>query len=441
MRWIWILIVILGGSLTGYLFTRFETSDPVIQGRVSPVFIGGEHVHQFRLTDKGTGIETSRIWLTSGDAVHELLNEQYPGNIITGAALNTLRLIEVTVRPKELGLSDGPATLFAEARDYSWLGNTTVVQVPLVIDTRAPKIQLITGLTYVRHGGAEAVAYRVNEEQVTHGVQLGDLTFPGFPHPDDPSRNLAFYSLPPSTESGETPQVVATDRAGNRSAVRMPIAIIERSTPEVEIQLSDSFMEAKVSELLGNTNGEVLDGYLKINREMRAENAAKIREICQESSPDRLWRGPFRQLPNSNVGARFAEKRSYIYKGRNVDSQMHLGYDLASTAHAPIPASNDGVVVFADTLGIYGNTVILDHGLGLFSLYGHLSEFAVEKGQAVAAGEALGATGTTGLAGGDHLHFSIMISGIFTDPLEWLDERWIQEHIEPKFVVAEDQNP
>jgi murein DD-endopeptidase MepM/ murein hydrolase activator NlpD len=200
-------------------------------------------------------------------------------------------------------------------------------------------------------------------------------------------------------------------------------------------------MELKVSELLGNTNGEALDGYLKINREMRADNAAKIREICQESSSDRLWRGPFQQLPNSNVGARFAEKRSYIYKGRKVDSQTHLGYDLASTAHAPIPASNDGVVVFADTLGIYGNTVILDHGLGLFSLYGHLSEFAVEKGQAVAAGESLGATGTTGLAGGDHLHFSIMISGVFTDPLEWLDERWIQEHIEPKFAVAEDQNP
>jgi hypothetical protein len=440
MRWIWILLVILAGSLTGYLVTRFESSEPVIQGRVTPIFVGEEHTHEFRVTDEGTGVETVRVWLTSRGLVHELFSERYAGNIIMGANLNTLRPVEVTVRPKDLSLADGPAVLHAEARDYSWGGNLTAVHVPMVIDTRAPQVQLRTGLTYVRRGGTELVAYKINEDHVKHGVQVGDLAFPGFPHPNDPSLNLAFYALPPDMEPEQAPQVVATDRADNRSVVQVPIGIIERSFPEDEIHLSDSFMGLKVNELLGSTEGELLSAYLRINQGMRAENSEAIREICQKSSADRLWSGPFQQLPNSHVGARFAEKRTYTYQGRKVDAQTHLGYDLASTAHAPVPAANDGVVVYADQLGIYGNTVILDHGLGLFSLYGHLSDFAVERGQAVAVGEPLGSTGTTGLAGGDHLHFAIMVSGVFVDPLEWLDARWIEEHIEPKFAAAESES-
>ena len=147
------------------------------------------------------------------------------------------------------------------------------------------------------------------------------------------------------------------------------------------------------------------------------------------------------QLPNSSVGTPFAARRTYTYGDETVDRQVHLGYDLASTSRAPVPAANDGVVVFADNLGIYGNTVILDHGLGLFSMYGHLSDFSVENGALVSRGDELGHTGTTGLAGGDHLHYSMLVSGVFVDPLEWFDEKWIQEHIEIKFEAPVAQAP
>ena len=150
----------------------------------------------------------------------------------------------------------------------------------------------------------------------------------------------------------------------------------------------------------------------------------------------RIWHGPFLQLPNSSVGSRFGARRTYRFGDREVDRQVHLGYDLASTSQAPVPAANDGVVVFADELGIYGNMVILDHGLGLFSMYGHLSNLGVEKGTLVSRGDELGHTGTTGLAGGDHLHFSMLVSGVFVDPLEWFDPKWIQEHIEVKFEIS-----
>ena len=437
MRWIWIIIIALAGSLTGYLVTRFEANDPLIQTRTSSVYVGDEHLHEFRVGDEGTGVESLRIWLVSGSTTHELFNETYAGSVFLGASLNIQRSVEVSVRPGELGLADGRAVLHVEATDYSWSGNVTRVEIPIIIDTQPPRISLEGGLTYVRRGGTEAVVYRVNEEQAEHHVELGEQVFRGFTHPQDPELRVALYALSPETELGRKPQVVAIDRAGNRTTVTVPIEVIERAFPVDEIALSESFMQAKVIELLGDSEGrDTLEAYLGINREMRAENARQIREICERASAEKLWSGAFLQLPGSRVGARFAERRTYTYGGREVDTQIHQGYDLASTSHAPVPAANDGVVIYADTLGIYGNTVILDHGLGLFSLYGHLAELAVEKGKAVARGEFLGATGTTGLAGGDHLHFAILVGGVFVDPLEFFDARWIREHLDPKLSVG-----
>ena len=213
--------------------------------------------------------------------------------------------------------------------------------------------------------------------------------------------------------------------------------VLERQAiPVDEIQLTDAFMQRKVAEILGGGEADPLGAYLRINGEVRKQNADQIRKISEKSSEDPLWRGPFKQLPNSKVGARFAEHRTYYHNGGVVDRQIHLGYDLASTQNAPVPTANDGIVVFADDLGIYGNTVIVDHGLGLFSLYGHLTSIGTKKGQPVHKGDILGHTGTTGLAGGDHLHFSMILSGVFVDPLEWFDARWIQEHITPKLAIA-----
>jgi murein DD-endopeptidase MepM/ murein hydrolase activator NlpD len=100
-----------------------------------------------------------------------------------------------------------------------------------------------------------------------------------------------------------------------------------------------------------------------------------------------------------------------------------------------VPAANNGRVVFTGALGIYGNTVVLDHGLGLFSLYGHLSEMSVTAGQTVARGDTVGKTGDTGLAAGDHLHFSVMIHGVHVDPVEWWDAHWIQDHVESRLAA------
>ena len=438
---VWILLIGLAGGLTGYLFTRFERSAPEIRTRTAVEWIGETYPHEVGISDEGTGVQHVRIWLEKDGVEHELEDVTYPGNLFTGGDRSGPQRLEAVVDPLAMGLADGQAVLHIEVMDYSWAGNIARESVPLVIDTRTPRIRLETGLTYVRRGGTELVVYEVDEEPATDGVLLGELFFPGFPHPSDPAKRVAFYALPPDTPPDAVPSLMAADRAGNESSVAVRIEVIERSFPEDSIGLNDQFMSAKIAEISGGQAQDVLAGYLTLNRDVRAQNAASISEICADSSQDRLWQGAFLQLPNSSVGTSFAARRTYRYQDEAVDRQVHLGYDLASTARAPIPAANDGVVVYADNLGIYGNCVILDHGLGLFSMYGHLSDFSVENGALVSRGDELGHTGTTGLAGGDHLHYAMLVSGIFVDPLEWFDEKWIQEHIEVKFEVPIAQTP
>jgi murein DD-endopeptidase MepM/ murein hydrolase activator NlpD len=437
MRIFWILLIAVAGLTAGYLFTRLEGTAPLVETDEAAAVIGGEHAQEVRVSDEGTGLESVRIWIESGEKEHVLAEAVYPGSLFTGAEQRGERVLEVRIEPKSLGISDGPATLHIEALDYSWRGNRSHVEVPLEIDTRPPRLSVQTGLTYVRLGGTEVMVYRISEEVARHGVRVGDVFFPGFTHPRDPALRIAFFALPHDSGADARPQVIAVDRAGNEATAETHVEVIEQSFPRDDIRLTEGFMRRKAEEIGVAPNGDALAAYLKINGELRKRNADQIHEICQSSRDQQLWSGAFLQLPGSHVGARFAERRTYSYEGRTVDHQVHLGYDLASTARAKVPAANDGVVAFADQLGIYGLTVILDHGLGLFSLYGHLSELSVDVGQAVARGEQIGRTGTTGLAGGDHLHFSMLVSGEFVDPLEWFDERWILEHLEPKLALQE----
>jgi murein DD-endopeptidase MepM/ murein hydrolase activator NlpD len=240
--------------------------------------------------------------------------------------------------------------------------------------------------------------------------------------------------------------VWAEDRAGNRTETRFWYKIFPQTFRTSRINLSDRLIEAVSQDILAHTTEvaekeSLIETFVEINDRYRQITDQKILEITS-STADRLqWHQPFLQLSNSKVESRFADHRIYIYKGEEVDRQTHLGFDLASLAQSPVEASNDGIVTYADYLGIYGNTVILDHGLGLFSLYGHLSSFDVEKGQSVTRGETLGRTGQTGLAAGDHLHFSMLVGGVQVNPLEWWDPKWVQDHVLSKWdMESTEQN-
>lgn len=388
------------------------------------------------VTDPGSGVRRLTVRVRQGDEGRTLVAESFPGSALAGAPRpREPRALTVEIEPEALGLEAGEATLEVEAVDWSWAelfsGNAARAEIALDVDLEPPRVRVRSGLTYVHRGGSAAVAYRLDEEAGREGVEVGETFFAGYPHPAGEGR-VALFAVP--RDAGEDPdvRVVAVDEAGNRGEASWPTRVRDRGFEEVTLDLGGRFLEEKVARLareLGMEAEDPLEAFREINERVRAENERRVREIAAESAPEPLWEGAFVQLPGSAVTSRFAERRLYRVDGEVVSEAVHYGYDLAKTAAAPVPASNAGRVLFAERLGIYGNCVILDHGLGLATLYGHLSRADVSRGDRVAKGERLGLTGETGLAGGDHLHFAVLVGGTYVDPKEWWDPRWVRTHV------------
>jgi murein DD-endopeptidase MepM/ murein hydrolase activator NlpD len=182
--------------------------------------------------------------------------------------------------------------------------------------------------------------------------------------------------------------------------------------------------------------GNLLANYIEINRNLRKKNAQLLKDLAGKSAHQFLWSQTFLPWVNSKITAAFADRRTYIYNGKPIDQEDHLGFDMAVTEHAPVTASNSGKVVLARFFGIYGNAVIIDHGYGFMSLYGHMSSIGVKEGQNVQRDQEIGRSGRTGLAGGDHLHFTMLLQGLPVSPVEWWDPHWIQDRIARKLGPA-----
>lgn len=343
-----------------------------------------------------------------------------------------------------LGLVEGPAELKATATDDAWRPSAlspSVATASFVVDLTPPVVEFVSATTYVKHGGAALAVFRA-VGAASAAVEVGTESFAAESGlASDPAVRVALYTLP-YREPVSEPKIVAADEAGNRRVVSVPVQFLGTTFGTDEITLGADFLRRKVPELDPQTPGdaseeELLRRFLAVNGEGRAANEARFREVATAGSEPRpAWTGAFRQQPNSQVFASFPEKRAYFHGGKQVDQQWHLGIDMASNARSPILASNAGKVVFAEANGIYGNTVVLDHGLGLFSLYGHLSTIEVQPGQRVAQGDVLGRSGETGSAAGDHLHFGMLVRGVYTNPIEWLDAGWIHDRFAKPLVEA-----
>lgn len=311
-----------------------------------------------------------------------------------------------------------------------------------------PQVAVQSMHHYINHGGSEIVVYRVSQEATESGVRVGNYEYPGYPASGagianaDPGLRVAFFALLWDQDLKTPINVFARDDLGNESIAGFDFRVFPKVFRNSRIEIDDRFLSKVVPAILQNSNfkvenpGDLLASFLRINRDLRRENNARIAALADQSAPQILWEGPFKQLVNTAVEAGFADQRTYIYKGQDVDHQVHLGFDLASTSAAPVQASNHGKVISAGWLGIYGNCVILDHGMGLQSLYAHLSSIDVKVGEAVKLGQQLGRSGATGLAGGDHLHFTILLGGNPVTPIDWWSKQWVQDRILRKLREA-----
>ena len=342
--------------------------------------------------------------------------------------------VPATLETSGLGLREGPATLEVRARDDFWrplrMSERVVASWPVTIDLTPPKIEVLSSTGYYSPGGASIVAFRVDGAAKAE-VKVGATVFPSFPiGPAERGARVALLALP-HDYSGAALAISAIDEAGNASSRGIPGELKMRRFPGDRIEVKDSFLQAKMPELVPQhpPGAPLIDAFLSVNRDQRKQAEQEKRKLGAQTADKPLFEGAFVQPRNTKVFANFAETRTYVYQGREVDKQVHYGYDLASTKQSPIPAANKGTVVFAGPLSIYGNAVVIDHGLGLQTLYGHLSSVDVKVGDAVAKDHVIGRSGATGLALGDHLHYEVLVSGISVTPLEWWDAKWIRDRI------------
>jgi murein DD-endopeptidase MepM/ murein hydrolase activator NlpD len=438
--------VLLCRAMVLYSVPRLEGSAPEIDSE-SELTVGVNGVQlEVRLRDLGTGLRSFQARLVHGGGGQVVREEQFPGRSVAGGGGVGQHALTIELDPKQLRLADGSAILILTARDWSWRetgqGNRNEISIPLTVDTVAPRISPSGGLIYVYRGGAGVATYRVGEATKSDGVRVGDHIYRGYPVPgsdESQGRRVVFFAVPVDAPVDPAVVIEAVDRAGNQSSVRLRVRIFERRFAEERLNLSDRFFERVVPPLakkLGLEANDAVEAFQIINREIRTQNEERIRELALNSSDERYWTGAFSQMANSKVMSRFAEQRRYFRREDEISQATHFGFDLASHANADITAANGGRVIYADDLGIYGNCVLVDHGLGLTTLYAHLSEIDVEPGQMVEPGETMGRSGTTGLAGGDHLHFAFLVGGTYVDPLEWWDGRWIQSHVEVRFQTS-----
>ncbi len=391
------------------------------------------------IAERGRGLKAVTVELQAKGTTTQLHSEQPLEPVFD-------RDIEVTLDPKKLRKLEGAATLQVIAVDRSlWglgKGNRTVIERPVTVDLTPPRLDVITRDHYVNFGGAGLVIYKTSPDTLSSGVAIGEYFFPGSPGQfSDPQVHMAFFAHPYDVAKEARPQVVAEDAAGNQRRIGFYYVFKDKQYRQRKINISDNFIERKVIPLLpGDTDpSDRVAAFLRVNDQMRRDNAQRIHEVCSNSVAKRLWQGTFRQLTNSKVEAQFADHRTYMYNGRAIDTAYHLGYDLAVTKRYPIEAANDGIITFAEDLGIYGNTVIVDHGLGVCSLYAHLSSIDVAVGDEVRKGQPVGRSGETGLAGGDHLHYGIYVRGVPVAPIEWWDPKWVREKVMDKIKAAESE--
>lgn len=423
------IIAILG---IGSFFIFGDSKSPTVVLNPQSNQISPTRTLSLKVTDDKNAVKNISIVAKNKDQSTPILTQTFTDKLLER---------EVSFDLKALGLKDAQITLEITVGDASFAkfgkGNSQTYSFPIHIDGTPPRIAIKTSPPNIRRGGSAVILYSLSKEVEKTGVKVGDLFFPAFPQGD--KGYLCFFAYPYSmTNQDFNPVLVATDLAGNEQSVTLPANKMHQEFKHDTIAISQNLLDTKDAEFSQMVPEEMskIDRFLTINSKMRKSNTNTLLHIGQDTVGEILWQGKFSQLPRGATRAGFADHRTYTWQGTNVDEQTHLGYDFASTTNAPVPAANSGRVVFADYLGIYGNLVILDHGLGVQSLYSHLSQINVQVGQNIQKDEIIGNTGNSGMAVGDHLHFGMLVSGLEVSPLEWLDAKWIDHNITTRLNEA-----
>src|SRR5688572_589863 len=453
MRKLLLLLVVLLVVAAGAWFWAGRAEGPRIDVRAPARFIGQATPLDVLVESPGGQFSRIEVTLEQGDRSHPVFTLEQPSQATVKQDTADRIYIMRPVGKRDLPeLQAGPARIIVRAARpvlYGLRQAESEMTRDVEVRLDPPRLAVLSTFHYINHGGAEFVVYRATPPDVESGVRVGDQTYPGFPAAGagvkgDDSTKVAFFALLHDQELTTPISLYARDPAGNESTASLDHRAFPKPFRRSRIEIDNRFLDRVVPAIAATTPamnistapGDRVAAFLRINGDLRRQNAATIAEQTKKTAKEMLWKDAFQPLGNASVEAAFADNRTYINEGQEIDRQVHLGFDLAVTQRIPVLAANTGVVVYAADLGIYGNCVMVDHGLGVQSLYAHLSSIDVKEGDRVEKGHVLGRSGITGLAGGDHLHFTMLVNGEAVNPVEWWDPKWMQDRVLRKIAEA-----
>ncbi len=429
------------------LMTIFEGEKPQAHLKPLPEYLSKSTAFTITVSDLKMGLKNLNMSIKQDDGPGiPIFKKNFPyEGLFNKGGIHKFEE-EFTLDPKKLILVQGQANLIIEIHDFSKRrggdGNLTILEHKMIVDTIPPSISAMSRSHNVNMGGSGMIVYRISTDTSKSGVLVNDLFFSGVPFMNDPQSGIyiCYFAFPYNFKKDTALYLWAKDGAENETKRSFLYHIREKRFRKDKIAISDRLLDNILSSFppdLFDPGDSNIEKYLFINRRLRKENSAVLKDLCQSPSEERLWDGPWLRMKNAATMATFGDQRIYYYKGKLIDRAVHLGVDLASLATSPVQAANTGRVIFAQDLGIYGLTVVIDHGQGLYTLYGHLSSIDVTFGQPVTKGDTIGITGTTGLATGDHLHFGFLVHGVPVNPIEWWDSHWIKDNIYRKLSMLD----
>ena len=423
MKKLIVVVIAIVGLLLVFLVARSAT--PVVElsspaatlGQATPIAV---HVRDPR------GIRSVQAFVEQNGARYQVFAMAQPSKL-PDSTWNFTAGVKTTPQ-----LQAGNAKLIVEATSNDLLRKTGRAEREVTVITQPPTVSVDSEQHYLYLGMADLATFNVSGSWTEAGVRVGNEKFRAWPLPGGKPGLFSLYAFAWNMPADTVPVVYAANGAGNDVTSPLVVVFPKKEQPKYtthDLQVSDAFLNKVINELDPNGTGDPVARFVRVNSEMRQANNKTLSDLRLKTADRFLWSRPFIRQPHSQAESNFADVRNYIYQGKKIDQQVHLGYDLAVTQHVGVQAANDGKVVYAAPLGIYGNCIVVDHGYGLQTIYGQLSRIDVHEGDTVKQGQVMGLSGMTGMAGGDHIHFAMQLDGVQIDPKEWWDAHWIKDHI------------
>ncbi|CAA6813475.1 MAG: Peptidase, M23/M37 family [uncultured Sulfurovum sp.] len=444
--WIIMLIALIAGGAFVYTSKSFERNAPSLDAEEF-IYWNRKDPLQIKLSDE-SNLKSYKV--TVNDGKHEII----VANEMILESVNE-KLVEIKYPKKAINgvLLDPRATklqlTFTATDKSNWnffQGNTVVKRINVHVDYKRPDINILSNSYSITKGGSALVVFQVKDAALkSFVVEAAGRTFRAQPY-----KKEGYYATLiawPFNVENFVANIRAEDMAGNKRTSNIPLYLLAKKYKTSWIEAKDKFIDGKISDLIDtepkfSTIDNRLEKLKTINETMRLENEDIIHTLSRKVSDEMLdsWKiKKFYPLKNGAKVASFGDERHYYYenKDQEISQSYHVGLDMASTKMAKIVSSNPGTVVYDEYNGIYGNMPMIDHGLGLYTLYGHCSNVLVQKGDKVASGFSIAQTGKSGLALGDHLHFGILVQGAEVRPEEWMDSKWIKDNVNKVFKEAD----